>query len=145
MSLSNPVFRSYLFCISILVLKVLLSVLLIARQRFKKRIFISPEDKVLAPGAKVGIEDPDIERCRRAHRNDLENIPFFITAAFVYLVSNPNPWLAQTLFLVYTASRVVYTVVYAIVVFPQPTRAIVWGVGYSIVIYMAAVGALNFY
>uniref|UniRef100_A0A8D8LX19 Microsomal glutathione S-transferase 1 n=1 Tax=Cacopsylla melanoneura TaxID=428564 RepID=A0A8D8LX19_9HEMI len=71
-TLSNPVVRIYLICVSILVLKVLLSVLLIVRLRFKKRIVISPEDLILKD-AVCGKEDPEIERCRRAYLNDLEN------------------------------------------------------------------------
>lgn len=145
MSFTNPVFRAFLFYNSILILKVLLSVLLIARQRFRKRVFISPEDTVLARGAKVKTDDPDVERCRRAHQNDLENIPFFITASYIYLCTNPAPWLAQTLFLVYTVSRVLYTIIYAVLALPQPSRALTWGVGYAIIIYMAAVSALHFY
>ncbi|XP_008468130.1 prostaglandin E synthase-like [Diaphorina citri] len=145
MDLSNPVFRAYLFYMSILIVKVLFSSLLTARQRFRKRVFISPEDTVLARGAKCIKDDPDVERTRRAHANDLENIPFFFTAAFAYMCTSPGPWLAQTLFLVYAVSRIVYTVVYAVVVMPQPTRAIVWSVGYIINIYMAVQAALYFY
>ncbi|KAL1457094.1 hypothetical protein WDU94_001758 [Cyamophila willieti] len=146
MDLNNPVFRAYLFYSSVLVLKVLLRVDLIGRQRFKKRIFISPEDtgpEDTGPedtGAKWGKEDPDIERCRRAHLNDLENILIFFVAAWVFMCTNPEPWFAHALFLTYTVSRIAHTVVYAVVVVPQPALAIAWFVGWVITIYMAAQG-----
>lgn len=143
-NLSNPVFRAYLFYSSVLVLKVLLSVLLIGRLRFAKRIFISPEDVGLSKKAKVAYDDPDIERCRRAHLNDLENIPFFFAAAFFYILTNPSPWLAIKLFQAFTVARILYTFVYAIVVVRQPARALCWGVGYTVTIYMALQSALHF-
>ena len=49
-------------------------------------MFANPEDAKDVPGSKVG-SDPDVERVRRAHLNDLENIPLFIAIAAVYMVA----------------------------------------------------------
>uniref|UniRef100_A0A0A9XBA4 Microsomal glutathione S-transferase 1 n=1 Tax=Lygus hesperus TaxID=30085 RepID=A0A0A9XBA4_LYGHE len=145
MSLDNPVFRAYLFYCCVLVLKVLGVVALIGRQRFTKKIFRSPEDCTILKNAKVKYDDPDIERPRRAHLNDLENIPFFFVAAFAYMLTNPNPWLAINLFRAFTFARIAHTFVYAVVVIPQPARVISWGIGYAITIYMAIVSIRALY
>ena len=66
----------------------------------------------------------------------MENIlPFFI-AGLIYTLTNPSVWLATTLFRIFAISRIVHTLVYAVVVIPQPTRAIAWAVGYIIQWYM---------
>ena len=49
-------------------------------------MFANPEDAKDVPGSKVG-SDPEVERVRRAHLNDLENIPLFIAIAAVYMVA----------------------------------------------------------
>ncbi|XP_014293557.1 microsomal glutathione S-transferase 1 [Halyomorpha halys] len=145
LSFSNPVFRSYLVCNSVLVLKVLGVAPLIGRHRFAKKIFLSPEDAKMIPGAKVADNDPDIERCRRAHLNDIENIPLFFTAALGYLLTNPEPTLAINLMRAYTAARIAHTFVYAVVVVPQPARFIAFGIGYVITGYMAVSTILKFF
>ncbi|CAH1406736.1 unnamed protein product [Nezara viridula] len=145
LSFSNPVFRSYLVCNSVLVLKVMGMAPLIARHRFAKKIFISPEDTKMVQGAKVVESDPDIERCRRAHLNDIENIPLFFTAALGYLLTNPEPTLAINLMRLYTAARIAHTFVYAVVVVPQPSRVIAFGIGFGITGFMAVSTILKFF
>lgn len=73
----------------------------------------------------------------RAHRNDLENILPFLTAGLFYVLTNPSVWLAITLFKVAAAARIAHTIVYTIVVIPQPARVIAWFVQYAITIYFA--------
>lgn len=89
-------------------------------------------------------DDPDIERVRRAHLNDLENIPAFIFAALIFLLTNPPAGLAINLFRIFTYARIAHTVVYAVFVVPQPARAISWGVGYGITIYMVIHSLLKY-
>ena len=100
------------------------------------QIFISPEDTAGLKNAKVKYDDPDVERVRRAHLNDLENIPAFIFAAWLFVLTNPPAWLALNLFRAFTFARIVHTLVYAVVVIPQPARALSWGVGYGVTGYM---------
>nr|AFJ75811.1 glutathione s-transferase M1 [Sogatella furcifera] len=131
----NPVFSAYLFYCAILVLKVLLMAPLTGRHRFAKRIFANPEDRL--PRSIVKYDDPDIERVRRAHLNDLENIPVFMVAALLYIATKPSYWLALNLFRAFTVARIIHTFVYAVVVIPQPARALAWFVGYAATIYIA--------
>lgn len=58
----------------------------------------------------------------RAHQNDLENILPFFVIGFLYLLTNPAPWLAINLYRLVAASRILHTIVYAVVVIPQPAR-----------------------
>ena len=47
------------------------------------KAFANPEDQA-GPGRGQGsitFSDPDVERIRRAHQNDIENIPLFLLAA----------------------------------------------------------------
>ncbi|CAD7091320.1 unnamed protein product [Hermetia illucens] len=83
--------------------------------------FISPED-LFSKKSKVKYDDDDIERVRRAHRNDLENILPFLTIGFFYCLTDPEPWLAINLFRLVGISRIIHTFVYAVIVIPQPAR-----------------------
>lgn len=82
--------------------------------------------------------------CSRAHLNDLENILVFFVVALVYLTTNPSVFLATTLIRLFTVARLAHTFVYAIVVIPQPARALSFGVGYIITIFMAVSSILHY-
>lgn len=73
----------------------------------------------------------------RAHRNDLENILPFFVIAFFYIGLNPSTFIALNLIRAFAISRIVHTLVYAVVVIPQPARALSWMVSYVINGYMA--------
>lgn len=81
----------------------------------------------------------------RAHLNDIENIPIFLVSGFIYVLTNPDPFVAINLFRLYTFCRISHTIVYAIKVMPQPTRAMVWVTAYCINWYMVIVSAIRFF
>lgn len=56
-------------------------------------------------------KDEDVERVRRAHLNDLENIPAFLIAGFFYVLTEPNEDLALWLFRIAVLARIAHTVV----------------------------------
>ncbi|KAK7590439.1 hypothetical protein V9T40_002052 [Parthenolecanium corni] len=143
LSLENPVFKTYLFYASILVGKMLIMSPLTARWRFRKGVFATPEDTVLRKDSKVKHDD-DVERVRRAHLNDLENIPIFLISCCFYILTDPHTFIAINLIRVFTICRIIHTYVYAIHVIPQPTRALVWGVANFINWYMIVVSAIKF-
>ncbi|KAH8301341.1 hypothetical protein KR059_000526, partial [Drosophila kikkawai] len=147
LSLTNPVFKSFVFWVGVLVIKMLLMSLLTAVQRFKtkvrrrrrrgqERTFANPED-LMSPKLKVKFDDPNVERVRRAHRNDLENILPFFAIGLLYVLTNPSAWLAINLFRAVGISRIVHTLVYAVVVVPQPSRALAFFVALGATVYMA--------
>ncbi|XP_020797755.1 microsomal glutathione S-transferase 1 isoform X2 [Drosophila serrata] len=136
LSLTNPVFKSFVFWVGVLVIKMLSMSLLTAIQRFKTKTFANPED-LMSPKLKVKFDDPNVERVRRAHRNDLENILPFFAIGLLYVLTNPSAWLAINLFRAVGIARIVHTLVYAVVVVPQPSRALAFFVALGATVYMA--------
>uniref|UniRef100_A0A1Y9IVT8 Microsomal glutathione S-transferase 1 n=1 Tax=Anopheles minimus TaxID=112268 RepID=A0A1Y9IVT8_9DIPT len=116
-------YKAYVFWSAVLVAKILLMAPLTALQRFKNKAFANPEDaSAVSKKLKPKLDDPDVERVRRAHLNDLENILPFFVIGFLYLLTNPAPFLAINLFRAVAVSRILHTLVYAVVVVPQPAR-----------------------
>ncbi|CAG9782995.1 unnamed protein product [Diatraea saccharalis] len=134
-SLDNPAVRSYLFYSGVLGLKALGMAPLTGIMRNKKKAFANEEDAAFRQGV-VNLNDPDVERVRRAHHNDLENIPVFWAIGALYLTTRPSDALAINLFRAYAAGRIIHTVVYAIKPLPQPSRAIAFSVPFFITVFM---------
>ncbi|XP_058127623.1 microsomal glutathione S-transferase 1-like [Anopheles ziemanni] len=122
-SVNDAALRAYLFWVSVLTLKMLLMSPLTSVTRVRKMAFANPEDtNAVSRKLKPKLDDPDVERVRRAHQNDLENILPFFVIGFLYLLTDPAPFLAINLFRLVAASRIIHTLVYAVVVVPQPAR-----------------------
>ncbi|KAG1656343.1 Microsomal glutathione S-transferase 1 [Nymphon striatum] len=121
-SLENQVFTSFIFYSAILALKLVAMGPLTGMQRHKKLAFSNPEDSN-PHGKKPTLNDPDVERVRRAHLNDLENIPIFWILGFLYVFINPPVATAIWCFRLFTVARVLHTIVY-LTAFPQPSRGI---------------------
>lgn len=85
----------------------------------------------------IVVDDPDVERVRRGHLNDMENIYLFFVVGMAYVFTNPDATLAMWLFRVYAAARILHTLVYAVYPVPQPTRAIMFLSGVIITAFMA--------
>ncbi len=56
---------------------------------YKNQAWINPEDAALRSVRATG-SDPDVERIRRAHRNDVENIFLFFASAALYVMTEPG-------------------------------------------------------
>ncbi|GBP78294.1 Microsomal glutathione S-transferase 1 [Eumeta japonica] len=135
-SLDSPVVQSYIFYSAILALKLLTLATLTSMRRMSKGVFSNPEDVALKSKGKVKLDDPDVERVRRAHLNDLENIPAFWVLGALYASTAPAAAWATLLFRAYAAGRVLHTLVYAVKPLPQPARALAYLVPYAIMWYM---------
>ncbi|CAF1223817.1 unnamed protein product [Adineta steineri] len=137
-TLSNTVFRSFLFYAVASVLKMMLMSLLTSRQRFRKKAFANPED--IKPGKEKKIQpttsDPDVERVRRNHLNDIENVIPFVLIGFCYIACNPDPNIALWHFRVFFFSRLFHTFAYQIPL-PQPSRALGFIIGLVATVSMA--------
>ncbi|XP_034946485.1 microsomal glutathione S-transferase 1-like [Chelonus insularis] len=134
-AIKEDLLKEYALCSSILVMKILAMAILTGRQRFRKKVFANPED-ANGKSQKVVLDDPDVERVRRAHRNDLENILPWFVMTLIWLTTNPSYYLAMMLMRIFVAARITHTLVY--VVFPmQPHRALAFFAGYLIIIYEA--------
>lgn len=95
---------------------------------------MNEEDVKLSSKGKVVFNDPDVERVRRAHQNDLENVlPWFIIT-YLWLGTGPSPLLAKILIQTFVLARIAHTISYVIIP-QQPTRAIVFFIGFAITGY----------
>ncbi|KFB40178.1 AGAP000163-PA-like protein [Anopheles sinensis] len=122
-SVDDASLRAYLFWVSVLTAKMLFMSPLTSLTRVRKMAFANPEDaSAVSRKLKPKLDDPDVERVRRAHQNDLENILPFFAIGFLYLLTNPAPFLAINLFRLVAASRIIHTLVYAVFIVPQPAR-----------------------
>lgn len=143
-NLENPVVQIYIVHSAILALKVLAMSFLTGATRMRKGVFANIEDTKMKPGHKVKFDDLDVERVRRAHRNDLENITVYWVIGALYVTTGPTVVMASLLFRVFTIGRMLHTFVYCIVPLPQPARAIAFGIPYLIMVYMGVQVVLHY-
>lgn len=66
----------------------------------------------------------------------MENILPSFLIGFIYVLTNPAALTACLLFQISAIARIVHTIVYAVVVIPQPARGLAWLAHYAISIYM---------
>jgi len=71
----------------------------------KTRLNPDPYPKQLEPNEHV-------ERIRRIQLNDLENVPFFLAAGFLYVLTEPSLLLARFLLYGYVVSRLLHFAAY---------------------------------
>jgi glutathione S-transferase len=141
LSLSDPVFATYAIAASIVILKAIgMSWLTVLRMTQEKGGFRSPEDLRKTPLN----PDPDsrqfepnerVERVRRILLNDLENLPFFLVAGLLFVLTGPSLLATQLLLYGYVVSRLLHFAAY----FTAQThdmRATFWTAGSLILIYM---------
>lgn len=142
LGLENPVFRAYLVALALTVLKVMgQGWMTVFRMMKAKGGYASPED------IKPGIYNPDpdpaqlavndyVDRSRRMHRNDLENIPAFWAIGLAFVAVAPPLWVAQVAFYGFVLARAVHAIAYATAQ-SHEVRSIGYTVGSLIVMAMA--------
>lgn len=138
----NPVFRVYAIAAALTVLKVMgQGWMTVWRMMRSGEGLVSPED--LRPGPLNRAPDPRqlavsdyVDRSRRMHRNDLENIPAFWIAGLLFVATDPALWLAQVLMYGFVAARAAHFVAYATGQ-SHEVRATFYTVGSLIVMAMA--------
>jgi glutathione S-transferase len=139
LSLQNPVFATYVIAATLMILKaVSMSWLTVVRMMQVKGGFRSPEDLKKTPlnpepNPKQLEPNERVERIRRIQMNDLENLPFFLVAGFLFVLTEPPLLLAQVLLYGYVVSRLLHFAAY----FTAQThdmRATLWTVGSIILI-----------
>jgi glutathione S-transferase len=140
--LNDPVFAAYAIAASLMILKVVamswLTVVVMMRENAGMR---SPEDirsTRLNPNPDASQLDPNakVERIRRIQLNDLENVPFFLAAGFLYVLTMPPLWLAQILLFGYVATRFLHFWAY-LTAQTHDLRSTFWTPGSLIIVFMA--------
>lgn len=141
LSLQNPLFATYVIAATLMILKaVAMSWLTVVRMMEARGGYRSSEDltKTLlnpAPDPAQLLPNERVERIRRIHMNDLENLPFFLVAGFLYVLTQPPLLLAQWLLYGYVASRLLHFVAY-LTAQVHEVRATLWTVGSLILVFM---------
>ena len=141
LSLADPLFRTYVIAASIIILKaVAVSWLTVIRMMQVKGGFRSPEDlrkTLLNPLPDPSQLEPNerVERIRRIQLNNSENLPYFLVAGFLYVLTEPPLLLAQILLYGYVASRLLHFGAY-FTAQTHDTRATFWSVGSIILVFI---------
>ena len=141
LGLQDPLFATYVIAATLMILKaVSMSWLTVVRMMRVKGGFRSPEDlrkTPLNPEPNPKQLEPNerVERIRRIQMNDLENLPFFLVAGFLYILTEPSLLLARVLLYGYVASRLLHFAAY-FTGQNHETRATFWSVGSFILIFM---------
>ncbi|XP_063000739.1 prostaglandin E synthase [Elgaria multicarinata webbii] len=123
--MENEAFASFVFFGTLLVIKMYVLAIITGQVRLRKKAFANPEDAMRHGGVQFYREDPDVERCLRAHRNDMENIYPFLFLGAIYSLTEPNLTVARIHFLVFFFGRIVHTVAYLLML-RAPTRSVAY-------------------
>jgi hypothetical protein len=95
-SMENPVFAAYAIAAAIMVLKVMgQGWMTVYRMAKSEAGLLNPEDLIPGPfnrnPAPEQLQPNDyVERSRRMHLNDLENIPGFLAAGLLFVAADPS-------------------------------------------------------
>jgi len=142
MTFEDPVFVTYVLAATVMILKLMGQGWITVYRMMKiGGGFLNPEDAAAGlanPKPRPGQLDPDdyVERSRRMHHNDLENIPAFLMAGLLFVWTQPPLWLAQWLLFGFVATRFAHFWAY-LTAKPHEVRATFFSIGSLIVIVMA--------
>ncbi|TRY76030.1 hypothetical protein DNTS_010924 [Danionella cerebrum] len=138
--IDSEVFLAFSTYATIVVLKMMLMSFLTSYFRLTKQAFSNYEDTALVKSSedrkKLVRVDQDVERVRRCHLNDLENVVPFVMIGLLYALTGPDLSTALLHFRVFVASRFIHTVAY-LMALPQPSRGLAFGVGLLTTLSMA--------
>lgn len=138
----DPLIATYAIAATIMILKaVAMSWLTVVQMMRVNGGYRSPEDvkkTPINPKANPDQTKPNerVERIRRIHLNDLENIPFFLAAGLLWVLTAPPLLEAQIVFYTYVVTRLLHFLAY-LSARSHDVRAMLWTPGSLLIIYMA--------
>jgi glutathione S-transferase len=144
LTFENPVFACYALAAALMIVKMMSQGWITVFRMAKINAgFRNPEDARKSFGNPNPSQDqllPNeyVERSRRMHSNDVENIPLFLVAGLLYVCTAPSLGLAIGLFSTYVASRMAHFFV-LLTHGSHEARALFWSLGSVIVYVMAGV------
>jgi uncharacterized MAPEG superfamily protein len=118
LSFENPVFHTYMIAAAIMILKLMIQPWITVQRMMKVNAgFRSPEDQKKSP---LNPEPSDgqteineyVDRSRRINLNDLESIPGFLAAGFLFVLVGPPLLLAKILIWTYVGARAAHFLAY---------------------------------
>ena len=142
MDLNDPLFATWAVAAGLMILKTLaMAWLTVLRMMQEKGGYRAPEDLRRtalnpAPDPAQLLPNERVERMRRIHQNDLENIPPFLIAGFLFVMTHPPLWLAQVALYGFVLTRLLHFWAYATAQ-THDQRATFWTVGVLIQMGMA--------
>jgi glutathione S-transferase len=142
LSMDNPVFVTYMIAAAIMILKIMGQGWMTVFRMLKSDAgLVSPEDLRSGPINRnprtEQLEVIDyVDRSRRIHRNDLENIPAFLACGLIFVAAGPPYLLATVLMYTFVVARLVHTLAYATAQ-SHEIRATLYTIGSLVVIVMA--------
>ena len=123
-----PAFDALVIMSVLLVLKMGAVAFVTAAARFRSKTVLNPEDVPVNPGAHAAAEEaPATLRAKRAHLNDVENIPAFLFLALLFTLTGCSAAEGWAYFGVYFAARTLHTICYLNSI--QPWRTAAFAVG----------------
>ncbi|XP_031725721.1 microsomal glutathione S-transferase 1 [Anarrhichthys ocellatus] len=137
--MEDEVFMAFTTYAAIVILKMLLMAPMTAFFRISRGAFVNEEDVALKPSEerkKLLKSHPDVERVRRCHQNDLENVVPFVLIGLLYALTGPELSAALLHFRVFAGSRIFHTIAY-VGALPQPSRGLSWIIGFLVTISMS--------
>jgi glutathione S-transferase len=142
LSTNNPVFVTYMITAALMILKIMgQGWMTVYRMMKSDSGLVSPEDIQFGafnknPRPEQLAPNDYVDRSRRMHRNDLENIPAFLACGLIFVAAGPSLLLANILMYTFVAARVAHTVAYATKQ-THEVRATFYTIGSVVVILMA--------
>jgi len=142
MTFENPVFATYVIAATLMIFKMMgQGWITVFRMMKVGGGVLNPEDAAAGmtnPNPRPGQLDVDdyVERSRRMHSNDLENIPAFLVAGLLFAVTQPPLLVAQVLLYGFVATRLAHFWAY-FTAKSHEVRATFFSIGSFIVIGMA--------
>lgn len=117
-----------------------MSWLTVVRMVIAKGGYRNPEDLKLTPFNPAPHPDQlapneSVERVRRIQMNDLENLPFFLVAGLLFVLTDPALMMARILLYGYVISRFLHFGAYLTAQIHE-VRAAFWSIGSLILIFM---------
>ncbi|XP_034434725.1 microsomal glutathione S-transferase 1-like [Hippoglossus hippoglossus] len=137
--MENEVFRAFTTYAAIVIVKMMLMGPLTGYFRVSRGAFSNEEDvsrKSAEEKKKLLRTHPDVERVRRCHLNDLENIVPFVVIGLLYALTAPELSAALLHFRIFAGARIFHTVAY-VGALPQPSRGLGWILGMLVTFSMA--------
>lgn len=126
--LELPGFKPLALFSALLVLKMFGIAVATANRRRLAKVVLNDEDVGVNPGSHAEAQEaPETLRAKRAHLNDVENIPAFLAIAALYTLAGASANGAWAYFGVYFAARLLHTICYLNGVQPWRTASFFLG------------------
>jgi uncharacterized MAPEG superfamily protein len=134
---ADPVYNLLAVVSVLLVFKMMLVGTWTSIIRIRRNVYATPEDYAFRGLAAAAGADADVERTRRAHQNDLENVLPFLAVAPFYAMTQPSLGAARIFFWGFFIARALHSIFY--IRGQQPHRTIAFGVAQLLFVAMLVI------